>query len=279
MELERTLNQKTLVRKHIMLPAEHGAWVFLLSPLVIGLALGERFTMASLLLVIAGLAAFLVRQPVTIVVKVLSGRRPRGDLEAAQFWLVVYGLLGLLAVAGLLWLGNAYILLLAIPAAPVFGWHLWLVSRRAERQQMLMELAGGAVLGLAAPAAYWVGKGQYDPHGWLLWGLTILQTAGSIIYTYLRLKQRKLTSMPEAKERLAMGMPALIFNTAALLIAAGLSIGAVTPPFLPLAFGVQWIEVLWGISHPAVRVKPTRIGIRQLAVSSLFTLAFILAWM
>ena len=279
MEIERIPNLKTLVRAHIMLPVEHGAWVFLFSPLAIGLVLGGRLTFASGLLILASLAVFLVRQPVTIIVKVLSGRRPKGDLGAAQFWLVVYALLGLLALTGLLWLGNAFILLLAIPALPVFGWHLWLVSRRLERHQMLVELAGGAVLALAAPAAFWIGKGRYEPLGWLLWVLVSLQTAGSIVYTYLRLKQRKLTRMPEVKERLRMGIPALIFNTAVLLFAAGLAIGAFTPPWLPLAFAVQWFEVLWGISHPAVRVKPIAIGMRQLVVSILFTLIFILAWM
>jgi hypothetical protein len=262
-----------------MLPAEHGAWVFLLSPLAIGLVLGERFPVGSLLVVIGALAAFLVRQPLTIIVKVLSGRRQRSELGAAQFWLIIYGVFGLLAVAGLLWLGNAFILLLAIPAVPVFAWHLWLVSRRAERHQMLVELAGGAVLALVAPAAFWVGKGQYDPLGWLLWALAWMQTAGSIVYTYLRLKQRKLSSMPEPRERLAMGMPALVTNTAILLLVVGSSIASLTPPWLPLAYAIQWIEVLWGIAHPAVRVKPAKIGVRQLVVSTLFTLVFILTWM
>ncbi len=261
-----------------MLPAEHGAWVFLFSPLAVGLVLGGQFSFASLFLVIALLAAFLIRQPVTIIVKALSGRRSRSELDPARFWLVVYGMIGALATAGLVSSGNGYILLLAVPAAPILGWHLWLVSRRAERQQMLVEIAGGAVLALAAPAAYWIGKGSYDPLGWLLWGLTWLQTAGSIIYTYLRLKQRKLTGMPGWKERLRMGIPAFASNSAVMLIAVALSMGARTPPWLPLAYGVQWVEVIWGISHPAVRVKPTLIGLRQLGISVLFTIVFIVVW-
>jgi hypothetical protein len=261
-----------------MFPAEHGAWVFLFSPLAIGLALGGRLTFASLLLVIAALAAFLVRQPVTIIVKALSGRRPRSELSQARFWLGVYGLVGALAVAGMLLIGDAYILLLAIPAIPVFGWHLWLVSRREERQQMWVEIAGGAVLALAAPASYWVGKNQYDPLGWILWVLSWLQTVGSIIFIYLRLKQRKLAIMPGMKERFEMGIPALAFNTAVLTAIFGLSAGSITPPWLPLAYIVQWVEVLWGVTYPAVRVKPTVIGIRQLLVSIVFTIVFILSW-
>jgi hypothetical protein len=52
-----------LKARHIALPNEHGAWVFLFSPLLIGLATGG-FRPASLLLVAAALAGFLVRQPV-----------------------------------------------------------------------------------------------------------------------------------------------------------------------------------------------------------------------
>jgi hypothetical protein len=37
-------------------------------------------------------------------------------------------------------------------------------------------------------------------------------------------------------------------------------------------------ETVWGAANPAVKAKPTAIGVRQLVISSLFTLAFILAW-
>jgi hypothetical protein len=267
-----------IFRKHVMFPSDHGSWVFLLSPLLIGLVIGGRFTIASALLVIAALAAFLLRQPLTMIVKVRSGRRPRTDLDAALFWTVVYSLVGLLAVAGLLLLGDGFILLLAVPAIPIFSWHLWLVSRRAERNQMKVELAGSAVLALAAPAAYWVGSGAYDPIGWLIWGLVWMQIAGSIVYTYFRLKQRRLDDFPNCKESLRMAIPALVVNSGILLMVIILAAWSITPPWLPLAYVIQWIEVLWGIFHPAVGVKPTAIGVRQLIVSILFTLAFILAW-
>lgn len=161
-------NIKTLACRQYMLPAEHGAWVFLFTQLLIGVVLGGRMSFASSLLILTALSAFLARQRVTMIVKVPSRRRPRGDLGPASFWLAVYRLVGLLTVAGLLWMGYSYILLLAFPAVPVLIWHLWLVSRRAERHQMLVEIAGGAVLALAAPAAYWVGKSRYEPNGWLL---------------------------------------------------------------------------------------------------------------
>ncbi len=49
--------QSFLFRKQIFLPQDHGSWVFILSPLLIGLFAGKHFTYASFNLVVAALAA------------------------------------------------------------------------------------------------------------------------------------------------------------------------------------------------------------------------------
>ncbi len=269
---------RTAVRaRHIAVPAEHGAWVFLFSPLLIGLITGG-VKQASLLLVLAVLFAFLLRQPLNILVKVYSGRRPRAELLNAFFWLAVYAVLALACTTALVALGHGAILWLAIPAAPVFAWHLWLVSRRAERRQALVEIAASGVLALSAPAAFWVGRGQVDPAGWWLWGLSWLQAAGTILYAYLRLEQRQLSAAPGLGGGLRMARGALLYNFTALAIVIVLSSASLIPAWLPLAFVIQPIEVIWGVLHPAVGVKPKSIGIRQLVISSLFTLVFILTW-
>ncbi len=161
---------------------------------------------------------------------------------------------------------------------PVFAWHLWLVSRRSERRQAGVEILGSGVLALAAPAAYWVALGSADPAGWWLWGLTWLQSAASIVYAYLRLGQRELQTVPAVNERLRMAWRALLytgFNFVGVLL---LSILQVLPPLLWLPYLLQLTETIYGTLKPAVKVKPTAIGIRQLIVSSLFTVLFILTW-
>ncbi|NLG98769.1 MAG: YwiC-like family protein [Chloroflexi bacterium] len=274
----KSFSWRSAVRaKHIALPSEHGAWVFLLSPLAIGLAAGG-VRPASLLLFVAAMAAFLIRQPVTMAVKVISGRRSKGELANIVFWLGLYGLIGLAATGALVGLGFGYLFWLAVPAAPVFVWHLWLVSRRAERRQMLVEIVAAGVLALAAPAAFWVGRGQVDPTGWLLWALSWLQIAGTILYAYLRLEQRQLKQQPDRSTALRMARPALLYNTLAFVLVAGLAIGRIVPALLPLAYLIQPVETAWGALKPAVGVKPTIIGIRQLVISVLFTVVFILCW-
>ncbi len=264
--------------RHIALPQDHGSWVFLFSPLLIGLFAGHSWSWPGLLLVIAALAAFLLRQPVSMAVKAYSGRRPRRDLRPAYLWTAVYALAGLLALAGLIALGYSFVLYLALPGIPVFAWHLYLVSRRAERRQIGVEIVGSGVLALAAAAAFWVGRGYADPMGWVLFGLAWLQSAASIVYAYLRLEQRLLEARPERRTALRMGRRALAYTTFNLLLVGALSASGFLPPLLAAPYALQWGETLWGIFNPAIKVKPTRIGLRQLAVSTTFTVLFILCW-
>jgi len=224
------------------------------------------------------MAAFLSRQPVTMLVKVYSGRRNRRDLSAAVFWAAIYLSISLIAVISLVYLGYGYILLLAIPGVPVFVWHLVLVSRRSERRQMGVEIVASGVLALAAPAAYWIGIGHYDPSGWWLFLLIWFQSAASIVYAYLRLEQRELRALPDLRARFAMGRLALGYTSINLIAVTALAIAGVLPVLLPIPYLLQWGETLWGISHPALGWKPVQIGTRQLIISTLFTILFILTW-
>ncbi|MBI2332402.1 MAG: YwiC-like family protein, partial [Chloroflexi bacterium] len=184
---------QSFFKRQIALPQDHGSWVFILSPLLIGIFAGGTFRTPSLYLIIAAMCAFLIRQPMTVIVKSISGRRSAADLPAARFWVLVYGIVAAAALIGLILSGYSYILYLAVPGAPVFAWHLWLVSRRAERKQAGIEVIATGVLALTAPAAFWVGIESYNSNGWWLWLFTWLQSAASIVYAYLRLSQREIS--------------------------------------------------------------------------------------
>lgn len=267
-----------LFRKHIAIPQDHGSWVFILSPLLVGIFAGGAFTPASFSLVIAALAAFMVRQPATTLIKVYAKRRSRDELPAARFWFTIYAVLALVALAGLVLNGFAYLLYLAVPAIPVFAWHLWLVSKREERRQINVEIIATGVLSLAVPAAYWVGTGRYEPDGWWLWGLVWIQTAASIVYAYLRLEQRELVHIPPGGALWRMGWRAALYTSFNLVSVLILCLFAILPTLLFIPYLVQWLETMWGITHPALGWKPTRIGIRQLIVSTLWTVLFIVFW-
>lgn len=265
-------------RKQIFLPQDHGSWVFIFSPLLVGLFAGGQFNSASLFLVVTAITAFLIRQPITVAVKAFSGRRSKADLPAARIWIILYGVIVLLGLTALIRAGYIYVLFLAVPGAPVFAWHLWLVSKREERRQVNIEIIAIGVLALTAPAAYWVGIGRYDPTGWWLWILVWFQNAASIVYAYLRLEQREWIDVPPRNKVWKYGLRAFTYTTFNLASTLGLGLFSVLPRFIFIPYLVQWSETLWGIFHPAVRWKPTRIGIRQLIVSILWTILFIATW-
>ena len=265
-------------KKHIAIPQDHGSWVFILSPLFIGTFVGGNFNYSTLSLFIGAMSAFMIRQPLTVYVKAISGRRPKSDLGPARFWMLIYGAIAALAFTSLILQGFGFLLFLAIPVVPVFGWHLWLVSQRSERKQAGIEIIATGVLSLAAPAAYWVALGGYDPLGWWLWIWTWLQSAASIVYAYLRLEQRELKTRPENRELWGMGKRALIYTSFNLFASLMLGWANVIPQLIFVPFLLQWLETLWGITHPAIGWKPTRIGIRQFIVSTLWTILFIICW-
>jgi hypothetical protein len=265
-------------KKQIAIPQDHGSWVFILSPLLIGSFAGKSFGYGTLNIVIAAMSAFMLRQPMTVFVKAVSGRRPIADLDPARFWALTYGSIAALAVIGLMLEGFGYILYLAVPGIPVFAWHLWLVSKREERRQAGVEVIATGVLSLAAPAAYWVGQGQYDPAGWWLWLFTWLQSAASIVYAYLRLEQREQAEVKSRSGQWRLGTRSLLYTSFNLILSTALGLAGLIPQWIFVPFLIQWLETLWGITHPAAGWKPTRIGVRQLIVSILWTILFILFW-
>jgi hypothetical protein len=252
--------------------------VFLLSPFIIGLFAAGKWSSDISYLLLGLLAAFFLRQPISTAVKASSKRRSRKLLPAAIAWSTIYTLIGVTAFINLALAGFSYLFWLAIPGLLVFCWHLWLVSRRLERYQIAVDIIASGTLALAAPAAFWVSLGYHSPTGWALWALVWLQSAASIVYTFLRLDQRRLEELSSSSAQLKMGRRALLYSGFNLLVSITLSATSWFPDLIWIPFLLQFSETLWGVTNPAIGVKPTKIGLRQLVVSTIFTLAFILAW-
>jgi hypothetical protein len=269
----------SLVRKHYIVPSEHGAWIWWIGPLLIGAAAAGAWTPDILILTAAVLAGFLLRQPATILVKVRSGRRSERDFSPALAWATVDALLLTLTTAALVARGHAAIMVLAIPGLIVFTWHLWLVSRREERGQMGVELVGAGVLALAAPAAYWVSGGTSAGLPWLLWLLCWLQSAASIVLVFFRLGYRKLEAEPPLPQRMRDGRRALLYHGFNGLLASTLAVASAIPELMASAFLLMLVDAIAAIARPPVGQPPTKIGVRQLLVSSLFVVLSVLGFL
>ena len=227
---------------HIALPQDHGAWVFILSPLLIGGFAGGSFNSGTVNLFLTAMAVFLVRQPMTILVKVLSGRRSKEDLAPARFWIVAYILVASLGITSLFTQGYSFQLLIAGLGLPVFVWHLWLVSRRSERRQAGVEIAATGILSLAAPSAFWIGQTGYSPSGWWLWILAWLQASASIIYAYLRLGQRDLSMDEVMKNLWRLESRAFIYSNFNLVFTLTSGWAGYIPRWIFVPYLLQWLE-------------------------------------
>jgi hypothetical protein len=255
-----------------ILPQEHGSWIWWIGPFILGVAAAGQWTQNLLMLFIAMLAAFLIRQPLTILVKVQSGRRDQRDRLPALLWSAIYALIAGVAFILLLISGFFELFWLLLPGIPVFLWHLALISRRAERGQRGIEIVGAGVLALAAPASFWVAGGSPRILAWSLWVITWLQSAASIVLVYQRLSERRRTDPGSYVVRFKRATRSLayhVFNLIAILLIRSL-VGL--PWLAPLASSLMLLDAIDSLRAPALGWKPARIGLRQLTASSLFVI-------
>jgi hypothetical protein len=273
-------SRQSLLRKHIALPQQHGAWALWLGPFVAGAVIGGRLSWGLLWLTLAMLGMFLALQPLTILVKALAGRRPPEERTPALIWLAAYGGLILLGVLGLAGTGVLWVLGLGALMVPVLAWQLWLVARRAERGQLLVESLGAAALALSAPAAQAVGAGAFGRDSLILWVLWALQAVGAIIYIYACLDYRRMKAAPPWPERWRLAQASTLWNGASLMIVIGLTAAGWAPTLAPLGFALALAEAAYGgLLRPPVGARPVIIGVRQTVVTALFSLALIAAYL
>jgi hypothetical protein len=259
------------------IPNEHGAWALWIGPFLVGWGVAWQTTPAVLAVFLAVGFVFMARHPMMIMVRALSGRRKREDARPAAQWTALYLVLAGLAGGLLVWLRYGPLLLLALPAVPLLIWQMVLVKRKAERQ-VGIELVGSGVLALAAPAAYTAATGQWTRLALMLWLLTWLYSAVSIVYVYLRLQQRKLVEAPETAERLELGRMALRFAAVALVLVTATTLAKLLPRFAPLPFVLLQLQVILGTINPAIGYKPNRLGFAQVGAMAVFVAVTILVF-
>jgi len=265
------------LRKHFAIPSEHGAWAMWLGPFAVGLGVAWQFDPSILWTLWAMLLLFLARQPMIILAKALSGRRPREDAFPGLIWLAIYGGLAVVPVALLVGSGHFALFWLVFPALPALAWQLWLVTCRAERQ-MTVELAGSGALALAAPAAYYAATGHFDSVALSVWLLCWFQSAAAIVYVYLRLEQRRLSAIPARRQQWAMGWRAVMYHAFNCSASIVLSAFRILPPLVPLAFAAMLAIVIYGTFRPAAGVKPQVLGFAQVGAIVVFVVLLVLAY-
>jgi hypothetical protein len=182
-----------LKRYRVIFPAEHGSWSLMIVPFLTGAGVAAAVGAADgyavggvVLCLLAVLALFLARQPLTLWMRIARGKGPASRLQEARFWTLLLALVGAGAGTGLLVLGRWPLLWLAIPAAAVLTVTLAIQTIKGPRL-LVTELVGVVGLALGAPAAYVSAAGRLDDTAWLVWGLAALHNVISVLYVRLRI--------------------------------------------------------------------------------------------
>jgi hypothetical protein len=144
------------------------------------------------------------------------------------------------------------------------------VSRREERGQLGVEVVGAGVLALTAPAAYWVCGGVDPGLPWLLWLMCWLQAAASIVLVVFRLTCRRLRDRPALSIRLRDGRRAIAYNGFNAALAAALALYGSLPGMIAAGYALMLADTIESVASPPIGQAPARIGLRQLAASTLF---------
>lgn len=244
----------------VALPTEHGGWGFLLEPLLLGRLVAP--TSAGLLLLVATVAGFLLRQPL----KILLVDRRRGQrtarTEMALRFAVGYGAVALLALAGALALaGPRFLLALAcgLPFAAVFIYY----DLTRPGRTLQAELAAPLALATVAPA-----MALMDGWTWqmaaAMWVILAARFIPAILYVRARLR------LDKEKDAGVYGS-LLLHIVAALLVFWLVEIG-LAPPLATLAFALLFVRgaVMLGPRRPRVSVK--FIGFSELFIGIGFVL-------
>jgi hypothetical protein len=258
-------------RKQLILPAEHGAWAWLLVPFGVGVAVAGLWNTAVTLVLWGSLAAFLARQPATVWLRLRQGKGRRSHGPPAAALAAALSIIALLCLVGLLALGHAALLWLLFPLLPVLLLYLVTASRsRAQTRSLWLELLGAAALAVTAPAAYGAATGRLDDTAWLLWLLLGLQNGLGVTYVRLRIA--------DTHGRASNRWLPLVYHLAGVMIVGLLALTNWLPWLVILPFVAFLLRATWAFRRPRPIANIKRFGFLEVGVEIVSGLLFVAAF-
>jgi hypothetical protein len=263
------VRRRTYFRKSLVVPTEHGAWSWLLTPWLVGAVVGLAAPVAAplpglalLLTLVGGLSAYMIRQPATAWLRIRRGRGRKADQPLALAWASGFSLLALACLLGLLLLGRTALLGLAVPFGVILVAYLLAARRgRAAMRSLGMELAGAAGLALTASAAYVAATGELTGGALGLWALLALQNVTGVLYV-----RQRLADGPQRDSSRAL---TLWGHVAAFVAVMASGVLGWTPLLAAVPFAGFLVRALWAVREhrPVSNIK--RFGFTEVGVELL----------
>jgi hypothetical protein len=259
-------------RKSLVIPTEHGAWSWMLVPYFVGLIVAGQLNVQVVLVLVGGLSAYFVRQPLTAWLRIRRGQGRKSDRPIAAGWAIAFSSVAIVCLLGLMVSGLTDLALLTLPIMALFIVYLGAArQKRSSTRTFGMELAGAAGLAAMAPAAYVASSGQLDSIAWALWALMAWQNVLGVIYVRLRIAD---THQRSISRTLVVGLN---------LLTLGGLMGAAALGWIPwlalLPFFGYLLRALWAAAQvrPISNIK--RFGFTEIGVEILGGLIIALSWL
>ncbi|QPC84416.1 YwiC-like family protein [Phototrophicus methaneseepsis] len=243
---------KAINHRSIALPSEHGAWGFLLEPLLMGMMLAP--SAAGVWLCVTIFAIFLIHQPLKVALK--PSRKSGIRTRVAWRYVLVYTLIALIGFALTIRTDNQSGIflvpfLLAVPLMLVQAWY----DAHGQSRALIAELCGSAALGAAVTALVLLAGWGIAP-AFALWGLLLARTIPSIIYVRARLRRQR-------GQTIALS-PTIGLHGLALLLVALLAGFSLLPWLSVPAIGILMGRAWYGLQNTQ-KVRASRIGMAEMA--------------
>ena len=255
-----------------MIPREHGAWMMLYAPLVVGLADGQGpllpawLDVVGLVLLVTG--AFGLRVPVGVL---LSRRESERGL--ARRWAIRYSELMLAGAVLVARNPNRIAILIVVCVAAALMASHFALSRRREHRTIFGELIGVAGLTVTSALGYFVAFGGDWMRAGVLWAVCFLFFGSSVFYVKWRVARRVMDRRAEPPRGEALSLASYhVFVIAAL---AGLVLAQAVSPICAVAFlplGARYALPLLTGPRPSL----VQIGVSEIVLSLAFVGASLL---
>lgn len=262
-----------------VVPGDHGAYVMLLVPLLIGTIAGAMQRninfqfLPVILLILTMVAGFFVYEPLDKLTKANINPVVR---QQAKLWLAIYAAIGVITGLMLLLIWQKWALLL-FGCAELLPMVAYLISKKWRKQRSLpVRLAGIAGLVLSEPAAYYIVTNRIDGLAIGLWVANVLYFGSQLFY---------VRAWFEAKKQLKQGLPPVpawllratfIFLALGFLILIGFVVTQILPWQVLLAFAPLAVKLAMGLRKPPINIPLIRIGLFELVQSLIFALLLLL---
>jgi hypothetical protein len=243
--------------KGVALPTEHGSWGMVAEPIVAALAIA--FSVGGVFVAIAFFGAFLMRQPLRVLLAERTAKRqlPQGKPARKYFvWFSMVFLAGAIGASVTAPLTSFWPLLLAGSLAAL---QIYYDSLRQSRR-LAPELAGSVAISSSAAVIALAG-GWASAAAVALWIVLICRSVPSIFYVRERL-------LLEKKKPYSY-YPSVIMSAATIPVTAALAYYGLSSWIVAAMMTVLFIRAALGLSHYSNRRKAMQIGVLEVVFGTL----------